>query len=133
MTGPLSATTSDSSNPAIASSLSPIKPLSPKVASPAHKSATNKAVNTIVPIRSHAVAATVAAVEMIAPKKKSVAFAITITSDGMVVDGACVLLYSIVKAHMDSNLEISFVALVHPSVVEARDQLGRIGYRYVDV
>lgn len=66
-----------------------------------------------------------------APKRKSVAFAITITSDGKVVDGACVLLYSIVKTHMDSDLDVSFVAFVHPTVVEARGQLQRLGYQYV--
>ncbi len=63
-----------------------------------------------------------------APKKK-VAFAITITNDGSVLDGACVLVYSIIKAHKDTKIDISFVAFVHPIVEKAIEPLKKIGFQ----
>lgn len=63
------------------------------------------------------------------PRKK-IAFAITITKDGPFQDGAAVMQYSILKAFEADDLDISFVAFVHPNVSTSRPPLRKIGYRW---
>ena len=60
--------------------------------------------------------------------KRKLAFAITVTSDGSILDGACVLAYSIIKSHKKTSDLISLVAFVHPSVTVSREPLRRLGY-----
>ena len=64
-----------------------------------------------------------------AKARMKIAFAITITRDGSVIDGSCVLAYSIIKAHMKSNIDISFVAFVHPTATNSVEPLKRLGYQ----
>jgi hypothetical protein len=61
--------------------------------------------------------------------RKNIAFAITVTSDGKVLDGACVLAYSIVKSYRDLYHDVTLVAFIHPNVSEARKPLQRLGYQ----
>lgn len=61
--------------------------------------------------------------------RKRIAFAITITKDGSFQDGAAVMQYSIIKAFGDDDIDISFVAFVHPNVTTSRPSLRKIGYR----
>ena len=58
-----------------------------------------------------------------------VAFAITITRDGSVIDGSCVLAYSIIKTHMKSDVDVSFIAFVHPTATKSVEPLKRFGYQ----
>lgn len=66
------------------------------------------------------------------PKRRRIAFAITITKDGNFQDGAAVLAYSIIKAMRDSEYDISFVAFVHPTVSSSRPVLSRLGYHIIE-
>ena len=62
-------------------------------------------------------------------KRMSIAFAITITRDGPFQDGAAVMLWSILQAFGQDDLDISFVSFVHPNVTTSRPLLRKIGYR----
>ena len=61
--------------------------------------------------------------------RTKVAFAITITRDGSVIDGACVLAYSVIKAHEQSDIDVNFIAFVHPTVTKSLEPLARFGYQ----
>jgi hypothetical protein len=63
------------------------------------------------------------------PLRKKIAFAITITKDGPFHDGAAVMQYSIIKSFGDDDIDMSFVAFVHPNVTTSRPALRKIGYR----
>jgi hypothetical protein len=63
--------------------------------------------------------------------KERVAYAITITKDGMFQDGAAVLAYSIAKYSTD-QYDISLIAFVHPQVTYARPILSRLGYHVIE-
>ncbi len=67
------------------------------------------------------------------PKRKRIAYAITITKDGFFGDGAAVLVYSILKSSVHSAYDISFVAFVHPNVTLARAGLTKIGFHVIEV
>ncbi len=67
------------------------------------------------------------------PKRKRIAYAITITKDGFFGDGAAVLVYSILKSSVNSAYDISFVAFVHPNVTLARAGLTKIGFHVIEV
>jgi hypothetical protein len=62
-------------------------------------------------------------------QRRQVAFAITITRDGSVIDGSCVLAYSIIKSHMNSDVDVSFIAFVHPTATKSVEPLKRFGYQ----
>ena len=64
------------------------------------------------------------------PARKKIGFAITITKDGKFQDGAAVMAYSILEAFKHDDIDISFVAFVHPDVSTSRPFLQRVGYRY---
>jgi hypothetical protein len=66
------------------------------------------------------------------PQYKRYAFAITITKDGFFQDGAAVLAYSIVRMFTGStNAKFSFIAFVHPSVINSRIVLKRLGFHVI--
>ena len=66
------------------------------------------------------------------PKRRRIAYAITITRDGFFQDGAAVLAYSIIKHSRKGDYDVSLVAFVHPSVVTSRPVLARIGYHIIE-
>lgn len=70
----------------------------------------------------------------LAPKRKKVAYAITITKDGFFQDGAAVLAWSIIKQaqYSKQHTDISLVAFVHPLVVEARPLLRKLGFHVIE-
>lgn len=61
--------------------------------------------------------------------RMKIAFAITITKDGSVIDGACVLAYSIIKEHENLDIDINFIAFVHPTARLSGEILTRLGYQ----
>jgi hypothetical protein len=65
--------------------------------------------------------------------RKRIAYAITITKDGMFLDGAAVLVYSIMKHSSNSKYDISFIAFVHPNVTTSRPGLKRLGFHVIEV
>ena len=65
-------------------------------------------------------------------KRRKIAYAITITKDGFFQDGAAVLAYSIFKASKDSDVDISLVSFVHPTVVTSRPVLVQLGYHVIE-
>ena len=73
--------------------------------------------------------------EPLVPKKKRLAFVITITKDGFFQDGAAVLAYSIIKYSRQAGeiYDISFIAFVHPTVVSSRVGLRRLGFHVIEV
>lgn len=68
----------------------------------------------------------------ITPNRIKVAFAITITKDGKFQDGAAVLAHSIIRSFEKENIDISFVAFVHPNVTTSRPYLQAIGYSVIE-
>ena len=71
------------------------------------------------------------------PKKKIIAYAITVTLDGPFVDGALVLGYSALKVH-DKNsgysdlYDAELVAFVVPSVISSRKILEAYGWKIIE-
>lgn len=71
------------------------------------------------------------------PKKKRVAYAITVTKDGHFVDGALVLGYSAKKVHdaasgYPSQYEADLIAFVAPTVKYARPVLEAYGWKVLE-
>ena len=66
------------------------------------------------------------------PKKRRIAFAITITKDGLFQDGAAVLAYSIFNISKHSSFDISLVAFVHPNVTTSRPTLQKLGFHVIE-
>lgn len=71
--------------------------------------------------------------EILVPKRKKIAYAITITKDGFFQDGAAVLAYSIMKYSQNTTYDISFIAFVHPNVTTSRIGLERLGFHVIEV
>ena len=65
-------------------------------------------------------------------RRRRIAYAVTITKDGNVQDGAAVLAYSIYESSMKGDDLISFVAFVHPSVTTSRPTLKKLGYHVIE-
>lgn len=71
------------------------------------------------------------------PKKKRIAYAITVTKDGPFVDGAIVLGYAALKVHdaargYPSKYDADLIAFVTPSVVAARPLLESHGWKILE-
>jgi hypothetical protein len=66
------------------------------------------------------------------PKRRRVAYAITITKDGFFQDGAAVLAYSIFNVSKHSPFDISLVAFVHPNVTLCRPTLQKLGFHVIE-
>ena len=65
-------------------------------------------------------------------RRRRIAYAITITKDGNVQDGAAVLAYSIYEASLKGDDLISFVAFVHPTVTTSRPTLKKLGFHVIE-
>ena len=61
---------------------------------------------------------------------KKIAFAITVTKDGPYLDGAAVLVQSIIATN--SRYQADIVAIVHPGVQTTRQALKDIGFRVIE-
>ena len=66
------------------------------------------------------------------PKRRRVAYAITITKDGFFQDGAAVLAYSIFSVSRHTELDISLIAFVHPNVSTSRPLLRKLGFHVIE-
>jgi len=55
---------------------------------------------------------------------------ITVTKDGPYLDGAAVLMQSVLDTQ--SKFKMDMIALVHPGVVTTRPGLKRLGYKIVE-
>ena len=67
-----------------------------------------------------------------APKRRRVAYAITITKDGFFQDGAAVLAYSIFSVSKHTEFDISLIAFVHPNVTTSRPLLRNLGFHVIE-
>ena len=69
--------------------------------------------------------------------RKSIAYVITITKDSLFgLDGAAVLIYSIISVHNTSSshdLKVSVIAMVHPGVKISIPFLTKLGYHVIKV
>jgi hypothetical protein len=88
----------------------------------------NKAVDNAYPSSGEYIAKVASQTAATNSARRNLAFAITVTSDGSILDGACVLAYSIIKSHKKTDDLISLVAFIHPSVTISREPLSRLGY-----
>lgn len=68
----------------------------------------------------------------VSAKKQRLAYAITITKDGLFQDGAAVLAYSIMEQHRGKKYDVSLVAFVHPNVTTSRPALEKIGFHVIE-
>lgn len=66
------------------------------------------------------------------PRRKRIAYAITMTKDGSFQDGAAVLAYSIMKISKGKEYDVSLIAFVHPDVHSSRGVLRKIGYHVIE-
>lgn len=62
-------------------------------------------------------------------KKKSIAYAISVTADGPYMDGAAVLAHGIRKASEQSKYGMELIAIIHPNVTTSRTALTRAGWK----
>lgn len=70
--------------------------------------------------------------ESVVVAKSKVAFAITITKDGVFLDGAAVLAYSIIESMKNQPYQFSLIAFVHPTVTHARPILRNLGFHVIE-
>ena len=66
------------------------------------------------------------------PRRRRIAYVISMTKDGPFQDGAAVLAYSIVKISLRKDYDVSLVAFVHPEVQSSRSVLQRLGYHVIE-
>lgn len=62
-------------------------------------------------------------------KKKSIAYAISVTADGPYMDGAAVLAHGIRKISVQSKYGMELIAIIHPNVTTSRTALTRAGWK----